>query len=386
MSLRSGLTTGTCAAAAAKAAALVLAGGDAPRSVELQLPSGQAVRVPILHVAPRADGAAATAVVRKDAGDDPDATHGLEIRVTVAWDDQADVAFVAGEGVGTVTKPGLQIPPGQPAINPVPRQMITAAIRAVTSRGVRVEVAIPGGREVATRTFNPRLGIVGGLSILGTTGVVRPYCVSALRDALTCSLDVAAACGETAVVFVPGNIGARSARQHFFLREEQVIEVGNEWGFLLDELVSPRLSTQGGEAGGEGLIGVESRSPRPGTPGRGVGGEGSRAFHALLVLGHPGKLAKLGDGQWDTHSARSPPPLETIRRLCSSLPTAQNTTVEGLFAALPPPERKSLAEALAERIRAAVSQRIGEHLPVAVFLVNMVGECLGTAGDLGPWR
>ncbi|MCY2986533.1 MAG: cobalt-precorrin-5B (C(1))-methyltransferase CbiD [Planctomycetota bacterium] len=364
MSLRSGLTTGTCAAAAAKAAALVLAGGEAPRDVELQLPSGQAVRVPILHVEPRADGAAATAVVRKDAGDDPDATHGLEIRVTVAWDDQADVAFVAGEGVGTVTKPGLQIPPGQPAINPVPRQMITAAIRAVTSRGVRVEVAIPGGREVATRTFNPRLGIAGGLSILGTTGVVRPYCVSALRDALTCSLDVAAACGETAVVFVPGNIGARSARQHFFLREEQVIEVGNEWGFLLDELVSPRLST----------------------PGRGVGGEGSRAFHALLVLGHPGKLAKLGDRQWDTHSARSPPPLETIRRLCSSLPTAQNTTVEGLFAALPPPERKSLAEALAGRIRTAVSQRIGTRLPVAVFLVNMVGECLGTAGDLGPWR
>lgn len=365
MSLRSGLTTGTCAAAAAQAAALVLAGGDAPGTVELPLPSGQRVRMPVLRVEPRADGAAVTAAVRKDAGDDPDATHGLEIRVTVAWDDQADVAFVAGEGVGTVTKPGLQIPPGQPAINPVPRQMIRAAIRAVTNRGVRVEVAIPGGREVAARTFNPRLGIAGGLSILGTTGIVRPYCVSALRDALKCSLDVAAACGETAVVFVPGNIGARSARQQFSLREEQVVEAGNEWGFLLDELIAPRLGAAGPGAG----------RPEPG------------AFRALLVLGHPGKLAKLGDGQWDTHSARSRPPLESLRKLCSPAEeTPPSTTVEGLFAALSRPERERLAEALAGRIRAAVSQRLGERLPVAVFLVNMAGACLGTAGDLGPWR
>ena len=246
MSLRSGLTTGTCAAAAAKAAVLVLTGGAPPHEVELNLPSGQPVRVPILQVVPRDDGAAATAAVRKDAGDDPDATHGLEIFVTVSWAEGTDVAFVAGEGVGTVTKPGLQIPPGQPAINPVPRQMITAAIRAITPRGVCVQIAIPGGREVANRTFNPRLGIVGGLSILGTTGVVRPYCVSALRDALKCSLDVAAACGVTAVVFVPGNIGARAARRHFALRDEQLIEVGNEWGFLLDEVVTPR----GGQGGG----------------------------------------------------------------------------------------------------------------------------------------
>ena len=96
------------------------------------------------------------------------------------------MTFAAGEGVGTVTKPGLQVPPGEPAINPVPRRMIAEAVRQVTSRGVRVEIAIPGGKEVAAQTFNPRLGIEGGLSILGTTGIVRPYCTRALRDALKC--------------------------------------------------------------------------------------------------------------------------------------------------------------------------------------------------------
>ncbi len=365
MSLRTGLTTGACAAAAAQAAVAVLIGGDAPQQVELLLPSGQTVPVPILDVTRHADGAAVTAAVRKDAGDDPDATHGLELRVTVAWQDHAEIKFVAGEGVGTVTKPGLQISPGQPAINPVPRQMITAAIRRITPRGVRVEVAVPGGREVAAKTFNPRLGIEGGLSILGTTGIVRPYCISALRDALKCSLDVASACGQTAPVFVPGNIGARSARRYFSLSAEQVIEVGNEWGFLLDELIAPR----------------------PGVPGRAAGSPDSCPFHAVLVLGHPGKLAKLGDGQWDTHSARSQPPLETLQRICADVrELPPSTTVEGLFAALAAPERTRLAETLAEHVRATVGQRLGSRLPVAVFLVNMAGECLGTAGDLNPWR
>ena len=271
--------------------------------------------------------------------------------------------LVAGEGVGTVTKPGLQVPPGQPAINPVPRRMIAAAVREVTARGVRVEIAIPGGREIAAKTFNPRLGIEGGLSILGTTGIVRPYCSRALHDALRCSLDVAAACGVTAPVLVPGNIGRGAARRHFALTEEQVIEVGNEWGFVLDRVAE-------------------------------------RPFQAVLLLGHPGKLAKLAAGQWDTHSARSDQAVESLRELCCQIvqqPAPESTTVEGLFAALPQSQRKSLAKELARRIQVAVAQRLaGCHaqadlgmknaVDVAVFLVNMAGECLGTDGDLSPWR
>jgi cobalt-precorrin-5B (C1)-methyltransferase len=352
MSLRCGITTGACAAAAAKAAVAVLTGGAAPQEVDLCLPSGQSIRLPILYVESRENPQATTAAIRKDAGDDPDVTDGLEVRVTLSWDDAAEATFVAGEGVGTVTKPGLQVPPGEPAINPVPRQMILGAIREVTPRGVRVEISVPGGREIAARTFNPRLGIVGGLSILGTTGIVRPYCTRALHDALRCALDVAAACQVTAPVLVPGNVGARAARRHFSLRDEQLIEVGNAWGFVVNLLPQ-------------------------------------RAFSAVLLVGHPGKLAKLAAGHWDTHSARSSQATSCLGRLCPEVlghPVPDSTTAEGVFAALRPQEKKTLAYELAKRVRGAVASRMGSRVPVAVFLVNMAGECLGTDGDFAPWQ
>ena len=348
--LRTGITTGTCAAAAAKAAAMVLCGQPAPESVQLTLPGGQPIEVPVLYA--RLSGERAIAAVRKDAGDDPDVTNALEVVVTVWPAPGEELVFLAGEGVGTVTKPGLQVPPGQPAINPVPRQMIAAAIAKVTPQALFIEVSIPGGREVAARTFNPRLGIVGGLSILGTTGIVRPYCQKALQDSLKCSLDVAAACGVREPVLVPGHIGARAARARFALTEEQVVEVSNEWGYVLDLFV--RYS-----------------------------------FAALLVAGHPGKLAKLGAGQWDTHSARSASPVGLVGDLCREVlgrPAPESPTVEGLFAALDPTPRKQLADALAVRVRTAVSQRIGGAFPLAVLLANMAGHELGSDGDLSPWQ
>jgi len=356
MNLRRGITTGTCAAAAAKAAAIVLAGGGVPSGspleVDVRLRGGETVRVPVLYVRSSLEPLVVTAAVRKDAGDDPDVTHGLEVRASLSWGDTAGVTFVAGEGVGTVTKPGLQVPPGQPAINPVPREMIVAAIRDVTARGVRVEISIPGGREIAAKTFNPRLGIEGGLSILGTTGIVRPYCTRALQDALKCALDVAAACGVAAPVLAPGNIGARAAGRHFLLREEQVIEAGNEWGFLLDLL--PRY-----------------------------------AFQAVLLVGHPGKLAKLAAGQWDTHSARSGQAADYLQQICPEVlghPAPESPTAEGILAALPPAERTALAAELAKRMCQSVADRILQRIPVAVFLVNMAGECLASDGDLATWK
>lgn len=352
MSLRCGLTTGACAAAAAKAAAMVLNGSEAPRAVDLRLPSGQTARVPILGVRRDPGSPVVTATVRKDAGDDPDVTHGLEIRVAVSWDEAAGVTFAAGEGVGTVTKPGLQVAPGQPAINPVPRQMIAAAIREVTARGVRVEISIPGGREIAAETFNPRLGIEGGLSILGTTGIVRPYCARAFRDALKCALDVAAACQVTAPVLVPGNIGASAASRHLKLTGEQLIEAGNEWGFVIDLL---------------------RHYP----------------FEAVMLLGHPGKLAKLAAGRWDTHSSSSGQATEYLGQLCREVlarPAPHRTTTEGMFVAMPFPEKNILAKELALRVRLAVEDRLANRLPVSVFLVDMAGECLGRDGDLSPWQ
>ncbi len=296
---RTGITTGACAAAAAKAAAMVLCGQAAPAEVEIPLPGGGSLRVPVLRALPLADGKAAAAV-RKDAGDDPDVTHGMEVVVTLWQSEGSQTEFLAGEGVGTVTKPGLQVPPGQPAINPAPRRMVAAAIGDVTPAPMCVEIAIPGGADVAVKTYNPRLGIVGGLSVLGTTGIVRPYCKKALLEALGCELDVAAACGVRALVLTPGNIGTRAARRRFKLADEQVVEVGNEWGFVVKTLAK-------------------------------------YAFEAVLVAGHPGKLAKLAAGEWDTHSSRSAAAVEFVRSLAAAVlaaPATEASTTEGLFESL----------------------------------------------------
>lgn len=347
---RTGFTTGTCAAAAAKAAVLRLVHGEATGSVDVELPDGTKVVLAPTNVEAGEDWARAS--VKKDAGDDPDVTDGCFVVATVAWADGGDVAFFAGDGVGTVTKPGLSVPPGEPAINPVPRRMIRHAIREVTDRPVSVTVSVPGGRELSEKTFNPRLGVEGGLSILGTSGIVRPFSSSALRDALICALNVAVACKVESPVFVPGRIGERAARKLFSLVPEQLIEVSNEWGFMMDEAAKTN-------------------------------------FKRLLVVGHPGKLAKLPAGDWDTHSSRSKSAVPFVTTLAErifgrSIP--ESRTVEGIFAGLEDAERLITAEALAERIGSAVSNRARRRFPVSVVLVDMRGEVLGTYGDVSAWR
>ncbi|MBM3891953.1 MAG: cobalamin biosynthesis protein CbiD, partial [Verrucomicrobia bacterium] len=312
--LRGGYTTGTCAAAAAKAAVTLLSGAPAPESVEIALPDGTRASFPVLSC--RRAGDACEAAVRKDAGDDPDVTDQACVIVSVQFIEGGVVVFAAGEGVGIVTKPGLSVPVGEPAINPVPRRMIRAAVREVTDRGLRVTISIPGGRELAARTFNPRLGVEGGLSIIGTTGRVRPFSVPALCDALKCALDVAAASGVTAPVLVPGNIGERAARRHFRLGPEQVVQVSNHWGFMLDQLVR-------------------------------------HSFARLLIVGHPGKLAKLAEGDWNTHSSRSATVAPSVARLAETTlgeSVAEAPTVEGIFDALPQEKRRRLGDALAARV------------------------------------
>jgi len=347
--LRTGYTTGSCAAAAAKAAVRLLAGGRAVERLEIPLPGGARSVLPLVYA--RLTESGAEAAVRKDAGDDPDVTSGALILASVAWNGGDEIEFHAGEGVGTVTKPGLAIPPGEPAINPVPRRMIREAVREVTPRGVRITIAIPGGREIARKTFNPRIGIVGGLSILGTTGIVRPFSCSAIRETLRCSLSVADAAGILAPVFVPGHIGERAARAHFRIADEQVAEVGNEWGFVLDEAL---------------------RYP----------------FSALLIVGHPGKLAKLTAGDWDTHSGRSGSALPIVAAMHAKVfgrPVAPAATVEGLFAALPATDKKTLGDALAEAIKGAAGKRTKRNFNTAVVLVDLGGRVIGASGDLTPW-
>ncbi|MDQ3945619.1 MAG: cobalt-precorrin-5B (C(1))-methyltransferase [Actinomycetota bacterium] len=235
--LRTGWTTGTCASAAAKAAAAGLCTGERPAEVEVALPGGRRVTFPV-EAGP--SGVPWEAVVVKDAGDDPDCTDGA--RVTAGVEPAGGLHAVelrAGPGIGTVTLPGLGLPVGVPAINPVPRRVILAAVAEVTADPVTVTFSVPGGEAMAEKTTNARLGIVGGISILGTTGIVRPFSTAAYRASVVQQIDVAAAQGHRQVVLATGS---RSERHAFAawpgLADVCVVEVGDFTGIALRRAVA----------------------------------------------------------------------------------------------------------------------------------------------------
>jgi cobalt-precorrin-5B (C1)-methyltransferase len=235
--MRSGYTTGACAAAASKGALLALIGQCSQAVVAIRLPAGQSVDF-ALHSCTFTDSAGHASVI-KDAGDDPDVTHQAEICSRVAWLPESGVVFQRGLGVGLVTKKGLPVPPGEPAINPAPRQLIAATIEqtlaehGLIGRGVSVEISVPRGEELAKKTFNPRLGIVGGISILGTTGIVVPYSTSAWVASVTQEIDVAMAQGQRELVLTVGARSERLARQLWALPEEAFVQIGPFFGDAL---------------------------------------------------------------------------------------------------------------------------------------------------------
>lgn len=349
--MREGISTGSCAALAAKGAAILLCRGEQVDSAEIPLPDGSRISWPLMEQ--RLEANSAVAVVVKDAGDDPDVTDGARIEVKVARREDGQIHFHAGSGVGVVTLPGLALEVGEPAINPAPRKMIEAALREVTTDGFNVTVSIAGGEGLAARTFNPKLGIEGGLSILGTSGRVRPFSSKALQDSLKCAIDICVASGTDAPVFTPGNIGRRAAESYFSLAPQQLVEVSNEWGFVLEKSL-------------------------------GYG------FENLLLIGHPGKMAKLAMGQWQTHSAQSDSALEHVTKLAESLlkrKVEKQQTVEGLFTlGLQKIEREVVADALAAEINIAVQNKFRSKRKTTVALINLKGEMLGSNGSLEMWQ
>jgi len=238
--LRTGWTTGTCASAAAKAAAAGLATGRVPEQVEIALPSGRRV---LFDVADGEAGDPATAVVVKDAGDDPDVTHGARVTVAATWGSGAGVELRAGPGVGTVTLPGLGIPVGAPSITAVPTRMIRLAVAEVTTRPLLLTLSVPGGEAMAARTSNGRLGIVGGISILGTTGIVRPFSTAAWRASVVQQVDVAAAQGFRHVVLsTGGRTDAAAQRLLPHLPPVCFVEVGDFTGIALRRAAGAGIS------------------------------------------------------------------------------------------------------------------------------------------------
>ncbi|GIH67858.1 cobalt-precorrin-5B (C(1))-methyltransferase [Sphaerimonospora thailandensis] len=268
--LRTGWTTGTCGAAAAKAASIALTSGRTPADVDTPLPTGDRVTLPVESYEIRADRA--IAVVVKDAGDDPDATDGAHLTATVSWRDRTGIELDGGIGVGVVTKPGLGLEVGGPAINPVPRAQITQAVAEVVDlaeRGVRVVISVPEGERMARKTTNARLGILGGISILGTTGVVRPFSTESWRSSVVQAISVMAAQGERTLVLSTGGRTENAAmRLRPDLPEVCFVEVGDFTGAALRRAVD------------EGL-------------------------REVLFVGMAGKLTKLAAGVLMTHYTRS---------------------------------------------------------------------------------
>src|SRR5215203_5391012 len=244
--LRTGWTTGTCAAAAAKAASKVLITGEPQGRVEVRLPKkGEERHVSFEVERCEVGDGWAEAVVVKDAGDDPDVTHGARLTVRVSWKDEPGIALDRGEGVGVVTKPGLGLPVGGPAINDVPRRMISYSVEEVLNpaeRGVRVVLRVPGGEEMAEKTTNPRLGIVGGISILGTTGIVRPFSTASWRASVGQAINVMGAQGHDALVLSTGGLTEKAAMRLLpDLEEVCFVEVGDFTGHALKGAVKNGL-------------------------------------------------------------------------------------------------------------------------------------------------
>ncbi|MCB1918512.1 MAG: cobalt-precorrin-5B (C(1))-methyltransferase [Candidatus Competibacteraceae bacterium] len=250
--LRYGYTTGACATAASLAAACRLLTGLDLDQIEITLPRGQRAWFPVEYCRLTPQGAEAAVV--KDAGDDPDVTHGALIFAQVALHEQAGVKFYAGPGVGTVTLPGLPIPVGKPAINPTPRRMITEHLTCLAAEqsyrgGFAVTIGVEHGEELARKTLNPRLGVVGGLSILGTTGIVRPFSCSAYIASIQQAIEVARANGLTHIAACTGATSEQTIRQYYGLPDIALIEMGDFAGAVLKHLRRapiPRLSLVGG--------------------------------------------------------------------------------------------------------------------------------------------
>ena len=268
--LREGVSTGSCMTGGAAASAVWQTTGKCPAVIRVDTPIGKTL---YLDVIPLEYG---TCAIVKDAGDDPDVTHGSRIVTKLEiLDHDGEITFKGGEGVGLVTQPGLKVPPGEPAINPVPREMVRKALREVIGeRAAVVTVSVPGGEEIARKTFNPRLGIKKGISILGTTGIVRPMSEEAMKDSLLAELDMYRNQGHSSILFVLGGTG-ENALIRLFGGFRCILQVSNYIGFMIEEAVE-------------------------------------RGFTHILIGGFVGKLVKVASGTMNTHSHVSDGRIETI--------------------------------------------------------------------------
>jgi cobalt-precorrin-5B (C1)-methyltransferase len=347
--LRYGITTGTCAAAATKAALITLLCNPVDR---VGVPSPMGIRFEILvKECRKLSGDTAIAHVIKDSGDDIDVTNKLKISATVRLTNDGKIMIKGGKGIGVVTKPGLPVSIGESAINPVPRRMIEDAINEVlpSDKGVEVFLSALGGEEVAKKTLNSKLGVIGGISILGTTGVVKPLSMDAYRRSLVPQIDVAIARGYEHIFLVPGNIGGRIAKQLFKAPEDAIVQTGDFMGYMLDKAVE-------------------------------------KGVKEIIILGHPGKLVKLAAGIFNTHHKVADARKEVIAAYVGAVGAdnelirmvlQSNTTEEAIELLKRADLLQPTFDKIAEKICLRSVERVGNKAKIGVILVSLDGSILG---------
>ena len=341
-----GITTGSAATAAALAALLSIKGKVS--SVNIKTPLG-CIDISVKN-SQKIDDYSGRASVVKMPYHDPDVTINLEVQVEVHLQDKPGIIITGGEGVGRITKPGLQLPVGEVAINPVPRDMIKSNLEDALppGKGAKVKIIVPRGREIAHRTMNPRLGIVDGISILGTTGIARSMNSESFEKAKKCQLDVALAEGYQQLVFVPGNIGEKLALQLLDVKNDQIIQMGNLVGYMLDEVRKSDITS-------------------------------------LIILGHAGKLVKIAGGIFQTEHRLADGRREIITTH-TGLVGGNRKTMEEVFNSnttedmMDILEREGLLEKVFNSIALTIQERCQERFDLMpeVLILKMDGTLLNT--------
>jgi cobalt-precorrin-5B (C1)-methyltransferase len=355
--MRTGYTTGACATAATRAALLTLLKVREPAAVTIRLPIGEQVTFTVHRCERNADGSV-TASVIKDAGDDPDITHGAEICATVSWQAEAGIVLDGGVGVGRVTKPGLGLEVGSAAINPVPRSMIEQVAQELLverneQRGVLVVISVPDGLERARKTLNARLGVVGGLSILGTTGIVRPYSTAAYKASISKAIDVAIACGnQEHILLTTGSRSEKFARRYIFLPDEAYIQMGEFTGYALRDCAS-------------------------------------KGVRNVTLVGMIGKLSKIGDGRMQTHVAGAEVDVQGLASVAEEVGASaavveqarQANTARHFQELMQTHGLSRVFDLICERARATSQAYVRNALAVDVLMCDFDGSILGYAGE-----
>lgn len=356
--LRTGYTSGTCAQAAAKACAIMLASGNIVEEVSLTTASGAQLNIKISNQ--EIGGDFARCAVTKDSGDDPDITNGLEFFVEVRLSARKGIILKGGKGVGKITKPGLAVAAGEWAINPVPRKMIINELKKwpdLFLPGIEVTISVPRGEETAKRTFNPRLGIEGGISILGTTGIVEPKSLEAYKTSLALQLDVLKASGATLAALVAGYVGDKFCKEVLGLKHDTIVKTGDHIGFMFEECAKKGMTQ-------------------------------------IIFAGHIGKLVKIANGQFNTHCQYGDGRIDTIVRYAKAA-KACKAVIDELFLqeaaesaaqVLKKNNLNTVFDMLAKAAVEKLNKLVNSALKINCYILSLQGELLGSCNEFSCER